>query len=450
MQASVSTVLAVLAGIPAGFLLVIYGGRGKNTIISLLLVTYVMPGIIMALGIISLFGYSSRFWEIIYGNIAYNAPLIAVLSFATGSSTSLPEVYSAKILGATDGEILRRFYLKNLLRGGLLGALMTFILSFEGFSLPLIIGGPSYSTIEVLIYQFKSVFPSLTDFPFSNASFLGVIQVITLLIPLYLYVSVRSNALRSSSSFQNPFFRYRKKSFIPLILFTVLVYAPLLFMFVKYPPWGIDYSRIAAKLGISISMIIANTIYFSFASTFISFLISIFLSLYRQGRMGNTFLLLPLILSPVTLALSFFLVYGTYIPTSLLVIIIFSIIVLPLSFRMITQSLDTVPPSEGNSSRILGDGRVSSLFRIQLPRIGGEISTVLSIAFITVMGQFASIVTVYTRSAQTITIGIYRLLQLRDITSAYGLTEIFLVVIFISSYIINTMGRARSGIGSEA
>jgi len=93
-------------------------------------------------------------------------------------------------------------------------------------------------------------------------------------------------------------------------------------------------------------MIIANTIYFSFASTFISFLISIFLSLYRQGRMGNTFLLLPLILSPVTLALSFFLVYGTYVPTSLLVIIIFSIIVLPLSFRMITQSLDTVPPSK--------------------------------------------------------------------------------------------------------
>ncbi|MGC8645199.1 MAG: ABC transporter permease [Thermoplasmata archaeon] len=450
LQASVSTVLAVALGLPAGMFLTMYGGRGRNVIVSLLLVTYVMPGIIMALGIISLLGYSSRFWEIIYGNVAYNSPLVAVLSFATGSATNLQEVYSAKVLGAKDGEILRRFYWKNLLRGGLLGAIMTFILSFEGFSLPLIVGGPSYSTIEVLIYEFKSIFPSLTQFPFSNAALLGVLQIAMLLIPLYLYVTIRTSSLRSSSSLQNPFSRYRILSLLLLIIFIFVVYAPLLSMFLRYPFWDIDFSRITARLQISLLGLIFNTLFFSFASTFVSFLISMFLVLYRHGRFGNTFVLLPLILSPVTLALSFFLIYGIYIPTELLIIVIFAVIVLPLTFRMLTQSLDTVPKSEGFSSLVLGDGQVSSLFRVQLPRIKGEVSTILSIAFITVMGQFASIVTVYTSLTETITIGIYRLLQLRDTAGTYSLTEVFLIVIFISSYIINALGRGRSGVSGEA
>ncbi|MEM3756228.1 MAG: ABC transporter permease subunit, partial [Thermoplasmatales archaeon] len=204
LQASVSTAIATAIGIPLGMVLTIYNGRGKNAIVSLFLVTYVMPGIIMALGIISIFGYSSRFWEIIYGNVAYNSPLIAVLSYSTGSTTNMQEVYSARSLGASDGEIFRGFYLRNLLRGGLLGIILTFILCFEGFSLPLIVGGPKYSTIEVLIYELKNIFPSYVSSPFSNASFVGILQILILLLPLYLYVTVRTGTLRGVPTSQNP------------------------------------------------------------------------------------------------------------------------------------------------------------------------------------------------------------------------------------------------------
>ncbi|MEM0195556.1 MAG: ABC transporter permease subunit [Thermoplasmatales archaeon] len=448
LQASVSTAIATAIGIPLGMVLTIYNGRGKNAIVSLFLVTYVMPGIIMALGIISIFGYSSRFWEIIYGNVAYNSPLIAVLSYSTGSTTNMQEVYSARSLGASDGEIFRGFYLRNLLRGGLLGIILTFILCFEGFSLPLIVGGPKYSTIEVLIYELKNIFPSYVSSPFSNASFVGILQILILLLPLYLYVTVRTGTLRGVPTSQNPFSKYRLLSLMVLIIYIFFIYFPFFSMFFKYPIWAVSFSQVQTKLQVPLYQLISNTVLFSFASTFISLIVSAFLVIYAYGRFANLFLLLPLIFSPVTLALSFFLFYGSYLPNNILVICIFAVSIIPIIFRMLGQSISTVPASERASSIVLGDGPISSFFRVQLPRIRVEVSTILSIAFITVIGQFASIETVYTHSTETLTIGIYNLLTLRDVKGTYGLTEIFLIVIFISSYVINTLGR--SGASGEA
>lgn len=442
LQATVSTAISLAVGLLYGIMLVVYNGRYKGVIISLLLVTYVMPGLIMSLGIISLFGFSSRFWEIIYGNVIYNSPMIAVLAYSTGSSTSIKEVYSAKTLGARDSHVISKFYLPNSLRGGLLGGILTFILSFEGFSLPLIIGGPSYSTLEVMIYEFKNIFPSFGQFPFANASFLGLLQVAILIIPLYAYLSINASSRRNESSLPNPLNRYNRGAIAGLVVFLIFVLMPLFGMFTKYPLWQINTALVERKLQISIPVLLGNTTIFSFVSTFIAFMISIILTVYRLSFRNRFYIMLPLIFSPVTLALSYFLVYGGRIPTSILIILIFTVLLVPLNLRMMHQSVDTIPPSETYSSNTLGDSALSTFFKVQLPRIKWEISTILSLMFITVMGEFSSIVTVYTKSTETITIGIYKLLQLRDIRDTYFLTEIFLVVIFISSFIINHFGKS--------
>jgi thiamine transport system permease protein len=441
LQASLSTLIAVPLGLTFGILLIIYAGRWKNVIISLLLITYVMPGLIMALGIISLFGYSSRFYEIIYGNVIYNAPMIAVLASATGSITNPGEINSARILGAGNAEIISRFYLRNSLKGALLGGLISFLLSFEGFSLPLIIGGPSYSTLEVMIYEFKRVLPSFSLNPFSNAALLSMIQIATLAVPLYFYISIRSQSRRTEGRMENPMREYSFASLIGLIAFLILVFLPFISIVYRYPPWTIDVGDISARLNISLQSLIYNTIFFSFASTFFAFIVSIFLvSRHDVGR-TQFLIMLPLIFSPVTLALSYFLLYGTLLPMPLLIILIFTIVIVPLNIRMMSQSVESIPPSEIFSSRVMGDSSISSFFKVQLPRISWELSTIISLMFITVMGEFSSIATVYTASTETLTIGIYQLLQLKDIGSTYGLTEVFLIVIFISSFVINHWGK---------
>ncbi len=444
LQATVSTAISLPLGLLFGIVLIVYNGRLKSTFISVLLVTYVLPGIIMALGIVSIFGFSSRFWEIIYGNVVYNSPMVAVLAYSTGNSTNLKEVYSAKLLGAPDRRVVSGFYLPNALRGGLLGGILTFILSFEGFSLPLIIGGPSYSTVEVMIYEFKSIFPTFAAFPFSTSSFLGLIQIAILVTPLLIYLDINLRSRRNDTVLPLPLRRYNKIAFVALLLFVIFILFPLFGMFVRYPLWEINLASITSKLQLPISLVLWNTVTFSFASTFLAFMISVLVALRPSTFRRGFVVMLPLIFSPVTLALSYFLVYGELVPNSLLIILIFTVVAIPVTIRMMTQALVTIPPSEVNSSKVLGGSPISTLFRVQIPRIKWEISTVISLMFITVMGEFSSVVTVYTTTTQTITVGIYKLLLLRDLPGTYFLTEIFLAVIFISSFIINQFGKSGS------
>lgn len=444
LQSAVSTLISVPLGLLFGIMLIIYNGRWKNAIISLLLITYVMPGLIMSIGIVSLFGYSSRFVEIIYGNIIYNSPMIAVLAFSTGSTTNVGEVNSAKILGASDLEVVRRFYLRNSLRGGLFGGILTFILCFEGFSLPLIIGGPSYSTMEVMIYEFKNIIPSFSSYPFSNAALIAILQIITLVVPLYFYLSIRGYARRAEGRISFPLKKYNSLSLLSLLLFLSFILLPFFAIFARYPFWSIDLSAIARRLTVDLSSLVYNTLFFSFASTFTALLVSILIAAYRSSLRNQFLILMPLIFSPVSLALSYFLLYQSLLPISMIIIFIFTVILIPLNLRMIIQSVETLPRSEIFSSRVLGDSGISSFFKVQLPRIRWEISTILSIMFITVMGEFSSIVMVYTSSTETLTVGIYKLLLLRDIKDTYGLTEIFLIVIFISSFVINYLGKSGS------
>lgn len=440
LQASVSTAFAALIGLWVGVLLILYKGVLKGLIISLMLITYVLPGLIMAIGIISLFHYENRFLEIVLGNVIFNSPMIALLASATGESTSAQEINSAKLLGASNSSVIMKFYIPNALRGTMLGSLFTFILCFEGFSLPLIIGGPSYSTVEVLIYLFKRVFISFSAYPFAAASFISLLQFVTLLVPLIVYISIRpvpsrrgneAISLTTGTFFSLPF----------LLFFITFLFFPIFSIFLNYPINTESLMNIEKRIGISVYSLSINTLLFSISSALLSFIISlIFVS--NSSFASRFVVMLPLIISPVSLALGFYLAYGGITSSSVLVILIFTSLEIPLTIRMLQQAVETIPFSEGMSSLILGDSRFSSLVKVQLPRIRNEATSVFSLIFITIMGEFSAIATVYTRSTETITVGIYQLLQLRDVGGAYTLTEIFIIVIFISSLFINYLGKS--------
>lgn len=440
LQASVSTAIAAIIGLGIGILLILYKGKLRELVISLMLITYVLPGLIMAIGIISIFHYENRFLEIILGNVIFNSPMIAVLAYATGDSTSLQEINSAKILGARDSSIIREFYLPNAARGAMLGSLFTFILCFEGFSLPLIIGGPSYSTVEVLIYMFKRVFVSYSAYQFASASFISMLQFVTLLIPLIVYILIRPPPSR-----RNQELNYGSKSVdfsLPfLLIFLIFLFFPLFFIFVNYPINIHSLMNIQRRIGISVYSLTLNTVLFSIASSLLAFIISL-LFVSEVSFTSRLAVMLPMVISPVSLALGFYLAYGGLTSSSFLVIFIFTAIEIPLTIRMVQQAVETIPFSERMSSRLLGDSRFASLMKVQISRIRNETTSVFSLIFITVMGEFSAIATVYTKSSETITVGIYQLLQLKDIPGTYTLTEIFVIVIFMSSLFINYLGKS--------
>jgi len=107
LQASLSTLISLAIGLILTILLVVYNGRLLNVIIAVMYISYVMPGIIIALSIIFTFGFENPFMEIILGNVIFNAPMIGILGYLYSMGMNQKEIQMAKILGASDFQIIK-------------------------------------------------------------------------------------------------------------------------------------------------------------------------------------------------------------------------------------------------------------------------------------------------------------------------------------------------------
>ncbi len=446
VQASLSTIIAFILGSIISVLLLLYSGRFLNVVVSLLYISFVMPGLIIALAIISVIGLHYPLYEIIWGNVIFNAPMIGVMGYSYSFNTNPREVQMARILGANDREIMK-LYLRNGIKGLMLGSLISFVLCFQGFSLPLILGGPQYSTVEVLIYLMKRVYLSVGPYPFSGASFVSMIQFLLLLIPIMSYFAVFRNPSVTMPFKFNPFPKW--KSLMALLALALIIfgtYYPLLNLFFKYPVYLPGYFN--SILTYTTFRAVTNTLLFSTITILISiFVVILTLSLGNQMR-ANIIFTLSLALTPVALALSYFLIYNQLLPLPVMIILIFVAISLPLLSRNFVDSLKMVPPSERFSPLILGDNPIIASIFYYFKRIRGNIISIIALEFVTVMGEFSAIATVYSGNTETLTVEIYNEFLLRRVSSAYLLAELFTIVIFISTFLIYLLGMSGYSVRS--
>ena len=83
-QAVVTCVLALLIGLPLAWVLARFAFPGRELILRLLLLPFVMPTLVAALGVLALFGphgvtglnLQDTPWLLLYGNLFYNLPLV--------------------------------------------------------------------------------------------------------------------------------------------------------------------------------------------------------------------------------------------------------------------------------------------------------------------------------------------------------------------------------------
>ncbi|MFQ6034164.1 MAG: ABC transporter permease, partial [Candidatus Bipolaricaulia bacterium] len=172
-QAFLSTLLAVIIGLPWAYIFTRYDFPFKKTLRSLTIVPFVLPAITVAVGFILFFGnngYLNRILMtvfhlqspplkvlyslkgIVLAHAFYNAPIITRMVHAQWERLGPAYEESAQALGAGR---LRRFFevtLPLLLPSLMTGAALAFIFSFLSFPIVLALGGARFSTIEVEIY----------------------------------------------------------------------------------------------------------------------------------------------------------------------------------------------------------------------------------------------------------------------------------------------------------
>lgn len=167
-QAAVTCVLALVLGVPVAWVLARWDFAGRRWVLRLLMLPFVVPTLVAAMGVLALWGPRGFFggvllgWGVnlkntpallLYGNLFFNLCLLVRAGVDALQQVSQQRLAAARSLGATPWRAFWRLEWPAM-RPWLASALcLVFLYCFSGFGLALILGGQAYSTIEVEIYQ---------------------------------------------------------------------------------------------------------------------------------------------------------------------------------------------------------------------------------------------------------------------------------------------------------
>lgn len=173
-QAALSTGLTLLLGLPAAYLFARYDFRGKTVLRALTTIPFVMPTVVVAAAFRALLGASGPLNRllmagfslesppiqleqtltiILLAHVFYNVTVVVRLVGGFWGNLNPRLVEAAQTLGASPRRAFVEITLP-LLRPSLISAsLLIYLFTFTSFGVVLILGGPSFSTIETEIYR---------------------------------------------------------------------------------------------------------------------------------------------------------------------------------------------------------------------------------------------------------------------------------------------------------
>ena len=158
----------------------------------------------------------------------------------------------------------------------------------------------------------------------------------------------------------------------------------------------------------------------------------------------GTIIILPLAVSAISLAFSLFSLYRLtpiYENVSLIIIIAHTLIAFPFANRIITAARSNIDNSLINVSRSLGATRFQTFIKIEMPILLSGIIAAGIFSFAISIGEFGATTFLARSNFATIPVGIYRLINTRNIGSAAAFSTILIVLVVISFIVIEKLGR---------
>ncbi len=464
-QGILSAALAVLWGLPVGIFLGLRSTVGKRRLRAFLVLPFLLPSLVMVFGTLALFGdrgllgseipllrgLSSGLSGILFINVMYNAPIVALYTAAAldGVPPYLEE--AARMLGASPFLAFRTAGLRPALSGAALGGTLTFLLSFLGFAPPLLVGGPSYYTLEDWIYALDKLVgfggPAL-------AAGLAVWALAIMALPIvgYMLLLRGTNMLgRGPDVLAAPARPGRRTSPASLFLggataaLVVLEGLLLLSVFLLSLTWpggapgwanwsALLSTRAQVGLQVSLGTVIFNTLFFACVSAAIVFAVGLPLYLPDRPPRGawGALSFLPLMISPVILALGLSLAWGSSLgsDTTVWVLIVISqaSVALPMALQGLNLSFRSQRASLVGAARTLGSSRLSAFSDIKLPLARPGVRAAALFALAVGLGEFAATNFLFVPQFTTLTVEMYLLPDLRMEGTSFAVGALLVVL----------------------
>ena len=351
---------------------------GRQLVLRLLMLPFVVPTLVAALGVLALWGPQGVFsqalgidlqdtpWLLLYGNLFFNLCLVIRAGVDALGQVNAHCVAASRSLGATPWRAFWRVEWPVIAPWLTSSLCLVFLYCFSGFGLALVLGGQRYATVEVEIYTLVAY-----ELKLAQASSLALwMLVLTGLVALaYAYVEKR---LSVSARLHPVALRQPKTA---LGWFAVLASMAVLFFFCAAPLLAIVWHAMQADSQAWDALLDAdtlnalwNTLRFSVVALLIATVLGIAHALGTQGSVvWRAAAYLPLIASPVTVAFGLLLLYPDWTASLALLIAAYAVLAYPFVAKAMTAGLGSLPENLSQVARTLGASPMRTFWRVTLP-----------------------------------------------------------------------------------
>ena len=452
-QATLSTLLTLLLGLPAAYLFARYDFRGKSLLRALIAVPFMLPTVVVAAGFNALLGprgllhtlfpvaslpFIGTLTAILVAHVFYNATIIIRVVGNTLSSLDPKMEQAARSLGANPFRVWWNVVLP-LLRPSLFAAsLLVFLFDFTSFGVILLLGASRFSTLEVEIYLRVLKLPNIP-----LAALLSIVQLVCTLAFSILYTRFTSRIFsytpRSAKSNIRKPKTIREKVFVItfcllLSAFFILPLSALPFRSLFrleadrgqrneiQPGFTTDYytelfvNRRGSVFYVPPIEATFNSLGYASATVALSLLLGFpaAFALAKPTRLEkilDPLIMLPLGSSTVMLGLGFIISYGAWLTSPFLVPVAHTLVALPFVIRTLQPAIASIPQRLRQAASSLGASPFQVWKTIDLPILRRATIAAGTFAFTISLGEFGATLLISRPEYPTIPVAIERFLS---------------------------------------
>jgi len=428
-QAALSTGLTLLLGLPAAYLFARYDFRGKTVLRALTTIPFVMPTVVVAAAFRALLGANGPLNQllmtgfsletppiqldqtltiIVLAHVFYNVTVVVRLVGGFWGNLNPRLVEAAQTLGASPRRAFMEITLP-LIRPSLISAsLLIYLFTFTSFGVVLILGGPSFSTIETEIYR-----QYITFLRPDVAAALSLLQIVFTFGLMSVYARWQQQTA-VSLDFRPQQSTLRKATtvgekvalssmVVGLLLFLLtpllaLVWQSLLdrdgqFTLAYYQ--ALSTARRDSIIFVPLLVALRNSLGYALLTVAVAGVLGLLTAtlLIRPSRWRkwlDPLFMLPLGASAVTLGFGYVVTFRWLRTSPLLVLIAHVLVAFPFVVRTLIPVLQGIKPSLREAAAVLGASPTRVWREVDLPIVGRALLVASVFAFTVSMGEFGA------------------------------------------------------------
>ena len=500
LQAFLSTIICLIIGVPVSYFFAKYDFKGKNVIVNLLTVPFVLPPLVVLLGFIVTYGQAGwvnmlwrgitgtdnslvsifgTFQGILLAHVFYNLSVIIRMTIPAWKSIDIEQVEVSKTLGVKNWKIIWKIIIPQIKNYIISAALLVFIYTFNSFAIVLYLGEVKYQTLEVRIFKLMKA-----SLAFPEGASLAMLQLLlnTLIIVLYLVFERRTRQMGVGRERGLPTRRlfFSKTdwkqngiaigSIIVLLIVGLFTFAPILaVIIVSFQPYASEispfygYQQLLSSeylpiLGNTALRLLLNTLLFAIITTIVTLVLSLLIVFVLRNRYQSLkeyrtpkveglisyMIILPMATSSITLAMGIFLSFrnsNLFLNNVWFFIILTHVLIsLPFTTRSILAAYNRIDIELLNVASTLGASRFRIFRKIEFPLIVRGIIVGAIFSFAISLGEFGATNFLVRGEFGTLSIGISKLLLTQTLQLPATMASILIIITILCFIAIQKFG----------